>query len=204
MTIQKGQPWGVPIRVPIETRDVASDVDLSHGSQTDFHIVTGGDLFHALGRPRVPVVGEERTLVRIDALRCTVATPSHDVVVLAASHVSIGQWWTVPWRIQRFVCITNPGIYKGRNIAPRAHPNDGFLDILAIDDAMPWRQRIASRQRATTGNHVPHPHISVTRDTSVEVACQSSHETLKIDDVTIDNWQRIAVEVLPDYWQVIV
>ena len=205
MTIQKGQPWGTPIRVPLETRDVPSDLDLSHGTTTDLHIVTAGDLFHSLGQPRIPSVGDERTLVRIDALHCTVSTStSQNRVILASSHVSVGQWWTVPWRVQRFVCITNPGIYKGLNIAPKAHPNDGYFDVVAIDAAMPWRQRIAARQRASAGNHVPHPNISITRDTATDIIRQSARERLIIDGQQIDDWQKIVVEMLPDYWQVIV
>lgn len=204
MTIQKGQPWGVPIRVPLETRDIASDSDFAHGSQADIHVVTAGDVFCALGEPRSPIVGEERTVVRIDALRCTVSTSHRDVVLLAASSVTVGRWRTLPWRHQRFLCVTNPGIYQGRNIAPRAHPNDGYLDVVSIEAAMPWRQRFVSHQRAVSGNHLPHPHIAVTRDTTAEFKRHQVGERLRVDEQRIDDWHRIVVEVLPDYWQVIV
>lgn len=204
MTIEKGQPWGTPIVVPLETRDVADDFQLSLGQPSDLHIVTSGDVCASLGHPRPVQVGEHRTVVQIDALDCMIHTDSREHRILAVSNVTIGRWVSPPWRHQRFVCVTNPGIYLGANIAPRAHPNDGYLDIVQIDPLMSWKQRFASRRRATTGTHVPHPHISIKRDTRVEFFRQDEREILKIDNQNIDHWERIVVKVLPDYWQVIV
>ena len=48
------------------------------------------------------------------------------------------------------------------NVAPRAHPGDGLLDALLIED-MSVRDRLAARRRVRTGSHVPHPAISMRR-----------------------------------------
>ena len=204
MTIKKGEPWGAPFVVPVETRDVAGDHDLAAGTKSDIHIVQSGDIFDALGQPNAPIVGQTRTLIHIDALQCTITTQSGHHELLAASSVTIGRWRTTPWSTRRFVCVTNGGLYKNKNVAPRAHPNDGMLDIVEVSAAMPWRQRAQSYQRARTGDHLPHPLISVSRGTECEFSLEHSRENLCVDFQPIENWQSIRVKIIPDYWQVIV
>lgn len=204
MTIRKGEQWGVPIVVPLETRDVDSDRELSGGTTNHIHIVHSGDIYDALGEPSAPQVDQTRTLVCIDALQCSVVTGHGNRNVLAASSVTIGRWRTAPWNHQRFICVTNAGLYQKRNIAPRAHPNDGVFDIVEISSDMPWRERAQSYRRAVAGDHLPHPFISVSRDTTFECSRQYLREVLMIDSQEFKDWQSIQVQILPDYWKVIV
>jgi diacylglycerol kinase family enzyme len=49
------------------------------------------------------------------------------------------------------------------DVAPRAHPNDGWLDVLEVDPDMPARARWQASRRLASGTHVPHPDIAVRR-----------------------------------------
>lgn len=203
MTIEKGRPWGTAFVAPLETRDVDSDAGLASGRPEDIHILTGGDVHRALGEPRMPRPGESCTLVHIDALRCDVETDSGTVSMRAASSVQIGRWLSTPFRPRRFLIITNSGIVDGRNVAPRAHPNDGFLHVMTLDATMPVRQRMLARRRSTSGNHLPHPQISVTRSLGIEIARIHPGEPLRIDDMAVKNWTKVTVAIEPDCWQVL-
>jgi hypothetical protein len=46
-------------------------------------------------------------------------------------------------------------------LGPRAHPNDGLLDITV--GSLRLRQRLQARTRARTGTHLPHPRLATTR-----------------------------------------
>ena len=204
MTIEKGRPWGRAVTVPIETRDVGTDADLACGTPGDIHVLTGGDLHRALGAPPVPRPGQERTLVHIDALRCEIETRTGTRTMRAASAVQVGKWLCPPWHRRRHVVVTNGGIVARRNVAPRAHPNDGLLHVVTLGASMPWRQRLTARRRAESGNHLPHPHIVVDKAASVELIREHPHERLVIDGAVVRNWERARISVEPDCWQVIV
>jgi hypothetical protein len=47
--------------------------------------------------------------------------------------------------------------YRG----PRAHPNDGLLDVTTGE--LPLRQRLQARARVRTGTHLPHPGLATSR-----------------------------------------
>ena len=55
---------------------------------------------------------------------------------------------------------------RGRwDVAPRAHPNDGRVDVVEVAAAMGLRARWQARRRLPTGTHVPHPAIRTGRAT---------------------------------------
>jgi hypothetical protein len=203
MTIEKAMPWGAPIVVPLTTRDVDSDWQLARGSASDIHILSGGDLFSSLGEPVGITPGDTRTLVRIDAMECSIIHTDSTTHIRACSSVEIGRWLPT-LASHRYVVVTNGGIVHHRHIAPRAHPNDGFIDAMCMDPTMSRRDRINSRRRARLGNHLPHPHITVQRGQSFSFSRQRSRESLRIDNELIPLWTAVHIEVKPDYWQVIV
>lgn len=203
MTIRKGEPWGHNFEVPLTTRDVASDRQLAHGSQSDVHILSAGDLFEALGRPAAAQIGETRTLVQIDAMDCTITTDTSSYSLLASATIEIGQWAGLG-KPHRYIVVTNGGLLDGRNVTPRAHPNDALLDSMSLDPSMPLRERRESRRRARTGVHVPHPSITISRGDSFAFRREFKREKLVIDRHRITSWNSIVIKVRPDYWQVIV
>ena len=51
----------------------------------------------------------------------------------------------------------------GWDVAPRAHPGDGLLDVVDAAAGLSLVDRLKARRRLPAGSHVPHPRISVTR-----------------------------------------
>jgi len=204
MTIRKGEGWGERIPTPTSIRHAHSDADLSNCSSTDFVSLTGGDIHRTLGSPR-PIQDEaECTLLHIDALQIRVmSSDGSEQHVIAASRVEIGSFLS-PIRRRRFVCVSNGGIVNGRNLAPRAHPNDGRLDVMTIEASMTFRHRLTARKKAVTGTHLPHPRISVRQDVAFTSQKTSRGERLSIDGVAVKHWSEVSISILPDYWQVVV
>jgi diacylglycerol kinase family enzyme len=71
-------------------------------------------------------------------------------------------WWQ-----GRVVAVMNAEWIGRWDVAPKAHPNDGLLDVLdgdlSIDD------RLKARRRLPTGTHVPHPGIAQSRVAALQV-----------------------------------
>lgn len=199
MTIRKGEEWGRKGIVPASFFIVEDDHDAaSQPANTPFALCRG-DMYTALGNPRIPAHHQECMLVPIDALTCSVTyTNNAEETLHAFSHITIGSWWR-----GRHIVISNCGFISGLNIAPRSHPNDGECDVVSIANSMTLRQRVIARRRARTGTHVPHPDISIQRKTHVEIARETPQERLSIDGVAVSNWRAIIIDVEPDYWEVI-
>lgn len=207
MTIRRGEPWGHASTVPADTPSAADDGALASLPDRSTAILTGGDVWDCLGRPNVPDEGAPCTILPVDGLRWSIVRTDGGVIEgFASSSIVIGRW-TRPGH--RFVCMTNTGIHDGRNIAPRAHPNDGRMDILSIDDAMPWRQRVAAWRRSRTGTHVPHPAIELRQATDFSIDARQPGELLRIDGSApfpswSDGWMSLSVSIAPDRWRVVV
>ena len=197
--ISRGQPWGIPADMSDDVLVVENDQVLSNTDRTRRIVLTGGDIARSLGNPVVPVVGSACTEVAIDAMLCDITTTdSRSIHAVAASSIVVGSYWR-----GRHLIVSNAGWIGDSNVAPRAHPNDGKVEMLAITSHMSLRQRILARRRMQTGTHLPHPDLS-----SMQIATQSivrqNEERLMIDGRKIDNWASISITVEPDYWRVLV
>lgn len=206
MTIEKGREWGSSVLVPPNVIRASSDAELATNQQGSLCIVTAGDLWRTLGEPTIRHEGDVATAVSIDALEVTVNTTSDAFVLLASSSVQIGNLLSLSsaWRHRRFVVLTNCGLINDANVAPRAHPNDGVFDVVTFSGNMNFKQRLLSRQRLRTGTHLPHPHISVSRNTTFQTSRAHAHEVLSVDGITVKNWLSVSVRILPDFWRVII
>ena len=198
MTIEKGQPWGSPGHVPGAVI-VAPDDAAVAGSRGMPVQPTGGNLWRSLGCPSRKATGEECTMLPVDAIKCTVTHPAGTTVLTAVADVRAGGWF----RRTGLTVVTNVGIDGNRNLAPRAHPNDGELDVLEVGAATSFRQRFIARRRALTGTHVPHPTITVHRARTVHLR-RRGRERLVIDGRTFGKWQSASVELISDHITVIV
>ena len=56
--------------------------------------------------------------------------------------------------------VSNSGYWRKHEVAPRAHLNDGKLDIFEVSGAMRLSQRRMMWQKAKVGSHLPHPLLS--------------------------------------------
>lgn len=199
MTIRKGEEWGRHDKTPASFIIAEDDKDAAtQPPQTPFALCRG-DMFTALGRPRLPVHHEECMVVTIDALMCNVTSRDGSVESLNAfSHVSIGSWWK-----GRHIIVSNSGFLSGMNITPRSHPNDGEFDVFSMDAHMPIKQRFLARRKSKTGTHVPHPNLSIVRGTTRTFSREKPQERLSIDGVAVPGWTEINISIHPDYWEVI-
>lgn len=204
MTIRKGEQWGRRIAMPSHIRHVSSDAEIALCASDDFIALSNGDIHLTLGSPALQQHETECTLLQVDALQVLISfTDGSERVSLAASCIEIGRFFS-PLHRDRFICITNGGIVNSRNIAPRAHPNDGRFDVMTVDASMSIRDRLTARKKALTGSHLPHPCLSVRQSDTFSTQRQGHRDVLLIDGVSISDWTEVSVSILPDYWQIVV
>lgn len=206
MTIRRGESWGRVIERPPGIHVVTSDAELgriveerlgSIAESADALCVTGGDLARTVGVAEVPAGPQVRS-VPIDILRigfdgCEAVAVAH--VVLRRRH-RLGL--TGPIHV-----ICNAEYLGGLDVAPRAHPNDGFADVLDLDPTMAFRQRWLARKRATTGTHIPHPGIRMRRLRSGLVETEE-HLGIWIDGVYRGSTTRMEFAVVADAFEILV
>lgn len=205
MTIEKGKEWGTQVSVETPVKQVSSDHELSAQPQNFCVYLSGGNIYNSLGSPRPPEVGETRQMVEVDALSCHITLMNNTTSEIhAASDVAIGTFLRWGMSQERFVVISNSGIMQQRNFAPRAHPNDGKWDVVSFAPNMSLRQRLIALKRLKTGSHIPHPDISLVQTTQLHIEKEHNHQCLVIDGTRIKDWKSISVQVIPDYWRIIV
>ena len=156
MAVEKGKDWGRPGTLPPSTQVASSDAEAAQlvvdGESTI--AVQAGDLARTLGI-RLPYdVAGPKHLVPIDAISVELDDASTHV---ALAHVVLGH----PVASRESFAIMNAAFWQGRNAAPRAHPGDGKLDVVQMQ--LGAADRIKAWQRMTTGTHVPHPDIKISR-----------------------------------------
>jgi diacylglycerol kinase family enzyme len=94
------------------------------------------------------------------------------------------------------VIVTNTGFWRGRRLAPRAHPNDGRADVVTVDTRMTPRQRLSAWHRMRWGTHLPHPHASVEQHRAIEL--DGPPRKLTIDGVRVGVATAVRIRVQPD------
>jgi diacylglycerol kinase family enzyme len=92
--------------------------------------------------------------------------------------------------------------FLGRwNVAPRAHPGDGRLDVL--EARLPFADRVKAWRRLPTGTHVPHPDIRERRLRSAEWRFDPP-VTVWIDGEPVGRCRHLVIGVEPDRLEVVV
>ncbi|MBJ7369113.1 MAG: hypothetical protein JHC65_11730 [Ilumatobacteraceae bacterium] len=179
---------------------VNGDLELATSSTDNRLILNGGDIAHSLGDPQAPAIGASCTEVPIDALRLTITLRNGNTITqIASSHVMIGNWFR-----NRLICVTNGGFIGLKNVSPRAHPNDGFFDVMSLLPSMGFQQRYRARQKSILGTHTPHPLVETSRARTIEFSPLFRSETLRIDGRRIRSWGSLHIEIVPDYWRLLV
>jgi hypothetical protein len=167
VVIERGQRWGEPGSLRDGEKIARSDVELRRfveqarraGSPLGRTGLLGGDLCRTVGGP-----GDQDRLIAggsvlpIDVARAVVDGRDYWFCAhLVARH---------PLWLGRTVVVMNAQWHGPLKLGPRAHPNDGLLDV--TDGALPLGDRAEARRRARTGSHLPHPALDVRRTASAE------------------------------------
>ena len=198
MTIRKGEAWGAPGELPSHGVVCSDDAEAHHvvtaalraGEPVPPIGIEGGDLCRTLGGNGAGV-----TTVVCDL---GVALLDGRLFWFVSSLVARpGRWWR-----GRAWLAMNAAHLGDWNIAPRAHPGDGLLDVLDIRvGPTVWP---SAKRRMRTGSHVPHPSIEEkrTRGTQVEL---DAPMFVWLDGIRSEEKVRnISVRVEPDALTVVV
>lgn len=211
MTIRRGSQWGEPGTLAEGAPTFADDRSAARWLAG----VVDGAVTREGGRDRVPEIG----LVGGDLHR-TLGSPSHgeadlrsgggvrypiDLIEVcwvdpggqehrdvALAHVVARRaaWWR-----GRTVVVMNADHVGAWNLGPRAHPDDGRLDV--TDGALGWWDRRAARRRAPAGAHVPHPALGESRVKELDQELEPPMG-LWLDGERVGTAARLAVRCLPD------
>jgi hypothetical protein len=155
----------------------------------------GGDLCRTLGGRGDPerLRSPDATTVTCD-LGCVVLDGN---VHWFVAHAVLRRSW---WR-GRVVAVMNAQWRRTWDVAPRAHPGDGLLDVL--DGDLPVGDRWKARPRLPTGTHVPHPGIRVTRAASVQLDLDPALDVW-LDGEQVGRAASVVARIEPDALTVVV
>lgn len=199
MVIEKGHEWGeagVPhSSVPSADSDRRASALLAANCRE--FVLTSGDMARTMGAVqngstlsfwRCPV---DLLMVRSrDHRGQEVVQPVLSHAVLRSSLIRGGIWRG------SVVTVCNAQYLHGRDIAPRGHPNDGRVDILAFAYDLSLRERVQILSRLKSGEHIPHPKISVS---SCASECDIERTgTLILDGVSLGTRTLLSVWCEPD------
>ena len=202
MTIRKGETWGEVAALPADGVVVASDraaADVvgrarrERAPQPTLGLV-GGDLSRTLGAPGDAgrLRGPEAVTFPIDLGEVLIDGRLHFFV---AHLVARNRWWT------RAFVVMNAQWRAGLQLGPRAHPNDGLLDV--YDARLSVVDVLKVRARARTGAHLPHPGIRERRVPAVQVTFDRPL-TVWLDGVRFGPARNLSVRIEPDALTVVV
>jgi diacylglycerol kinase family enzyme len=85
-------------------------------------------------------------------------------------------------------------------LGPRAHPNDGLVDVTI--GRLPFRDRWAARDRMRSGAHLPHPALRTSRAREWSATLERP-TPVSVDGVRRATAQQIRVVVRPDALRVV-
>ncbi len=201
MTISKGQPWGTPGPLPADGVIVRSDAEAraaitaarERREPPPVLGLLGGDLCRTLGG-----TGDEARLRSGAAMTFPVDLGE----VIADGHwhcfvahlVARNRLWT------RVTAALNAQWIGAWNAGPRAHPDDGLLDI--YEATLPLGDVLKVRARLPTGTHLPHPGIREHRLPHADL--DTPGLTLWLDGERIGRADHLMVRIEPDALTVVV
>lgn len=196
--IRKGEPWGSPIDLTGREPVANDDAELARlladrpGPSTVV-VLRGGDLHHSLGGRRGGAVVETSTALPVDLVEVTFGGETH----LAVAHVvARRRGWS-----GEFAVAMN-GTHLGPwNLGPKAHPNDGLVDVTR--GRLDLGDRLKARRRAVTGTHVPHPSLTTSRVGRAEWRFDRP-VPIRVDGREVGHADLVHIEVRPDCGSVVV
>lgn len=209
--IRRGEPWEQPSDAAIPPPLVrGSDHDLAHavaagGRELRFEPAAPSDLARALGLEPARAGGGAASTVDVDLVHVGEGEVAVNSVVLGVAPHELRRWHRPrPVQIEvdgrrldveraTTVVLVNGGWLEGFDVAPRAHPGDGRLDLQIY--AVSGRERRELRRRLATASHLPHPGIVERRVRAVTVEFEAPRPCA-IDGRAAEPRTRLEVEIL--------
>ncbi len=208
MTIRKGEKWGRRGEVPPGTPTAPDDAGLAQlvyqllesdgsvpvaPSEPPMARVATGDLLGTVGgggglrSSNGQLLPMDLGLVRLES------GEEYPFVACVLAHRR-------GWRGQA-VAVMNAAWHGDWYLGPRAHPNDGLLDITS--GSLPWRERLLALQRVKSGSHLPHPDLETRRVPSW--SCQLDRPLrIHIDGIEVATSQTLDVRLISDAFVLVV
>lgn len=203
MGIGRGQDWGttgplppdgVVVRTDAEARGVVTEARRA-GEEIPPLGLLGGDLCRTVGGR-----GVEARLRSDQATRLTVDVGA--VLVdgrlqwFVAHLVARRSWWWGP-----IFAACNAQWLGTWDVAPRAHPGDGRLEVVEADLGL--GDRLAARRRLPSGTHVPHPDIRIRPRTAIQHDLPRGH-AVWLDDERLGPARTLSIRVEPDSLRIVI
>ena len=211
MTISKHGLYGTPVSRPSSLHVLRSDLGIAQhyvsGDTATPCTVTKGSIAQALGissgRVQDPEPNQQMTLVNIDLLQIDYRTTTSlnanaNAKSSTTSRIVVAGSIAIQHRTLLSTCLilSNSGLLRSRDVLPRAHPNDGFVDVLEVDPKISIRQRAIAWRRSAIGSHLPHPSFRVSR--SIDFQWSGSPAHMIADGVTYKGVVWLQCTVLAD------
>lgn len=197
MTVERGEVWGHPAPLPDDGVVCASDAEARAAVTTARRAsrpvpalgLTGGDLARTCGVSGAPggLRGPGTQALTVDLGEVLVDGVLHFFV---AHLVARRSWWQ-----GRLVAAMNAQFIGTWDVAPRAHPNDGRLDVLQADLSV--SDRLKARSRLRSGTHLPHPGISERRLKAVQLDLEPGSRVW-LDGELVGPARALSIRTVPD------
>jgi hypothetical protein len=209
VTIRKGQDWGRSGALAADAQVVDSDraaalvlqAAMDAGEPLPELGLVGGDLHRSLGSPRHDARdlyggAGMRLPVDVGTVRLDDGAPQ----VFVAHLVATARRGAAIWSSRTLVAMN--ATFRGElDLGPRAHPNDGRLDL--TDGALPFQERRRGRRRARTGSHLPHPALRERRVRELTVTAEDRW-FVWLDDELVGDARTLELRCVPDATVVVV
>lgn len=195
MTISKGSSYGEPGSLPPDAVVCASDAEArsvleeARRSNAPYPTLglTGGDLCRTLGG-----TGRFQVKFPVDLGMAMLDGRMH---LFVAHVIARNPLWI------RSVVAMNAQWLGAWNLGPRAHPNDGLLDV--YDSTLTIGDVAKVRSRLHHGAHLPHPRIKEQRRQAVQVTL-TRPLPVRLDGVLVGRFRDLSLRVEPDALTVVV
>ncbi len=201
--IGRGEDWGslgplpadgVVVRSDAEARAVVTAARRANEEIPPLGLL-GGDLCRTVGGR-----GDEAHLRSEAATRLTVDLGS----VLVDGRLQ----WFVAHLVLRRSWLRGPlfGVFNAEwlgawDVAPRAHPGDGKLEVVEV--TMSAGDRLKARRRLPLGTHVPHPGIRIRSADAVQRDVPEGHRVW-LDGERLGPARALSIRIEPDALRVVV
>jgi hypothetical protein len=196
VTVEKGRDWGSVGGLPDDGVVVGSDAEARH-------VVTEARRANE-PIPPLGLVGGDlcRTLGGRGALTTRATVDLGSVLVdgrlqFFVAHLVVRRGWLRGPLFGAF----NAEWLGNWDVAPRAHPGDGLLELVEV--TMSPGDRWKARRRLPTGTHLPHPGIRITRDDAVQRDVPKGH-SVWLDGERLGPAKTVSVRLEPDAVRVVV